>query len=70
MTAFPKAAVQNVRVGTDLNVRLWPKAAIETESGWVFLNGCSGEKADIWVLELRARANGCNRPKAVVEPVR
>ena len=28
MTAFPKADVQNVHVGTDLNVRLWPKADI------------------------------------------
>jgi hypothetical protein len=26
MTAFPKAAIQNVLLGADLNVRLWPKA--------------------------------------------
>lgn len=29
MTAFPKAAVQIVRVGARLNVCLWPKAAVE-----------------------------------------
>ena len=28
MTAFPKADVQNVRLGVELNVRLWPKADI------------------------------------------
>ncbi len=28
MSAFPKAAVQNIRVGADLNVCLWPKAAV------------------------------------------
>ena len=28
MSAFPKADIQNVRVGTDLNVRLWPKADV------------------------------------------
>ena len=27
MTVFPKADVQNVRLGIELNVRLWPKAA-------------------------------------------
>ncbi len=26
MSAFPKAAVQSVRIGVDLNVCLWPKA--------------------------------------------
>ena len=25
--------------------RFWPKADIETESKWVFLNGCFGEKS-------------------------
>ncbi len=29
MTAFPKAAVQNVRIGVDLNVCLWPKADVQ-----------------------------------------
>ncbi len=28
MTAFPKADVQNVRIGIDLNVCLWPKADV------------------------------------------
>ena len=28
MTAFPKADVQNVCVGIELDVRLWPKADI------------------------------------------
>ncbi len=28
MTAFPKAAVQNVRIEIELNVRLWPKADV------------------------------------------
>jgi hypothetical protein len=28
MTAFPKADVQVVRIGIDLNVRFWPKAAV------------------------------------------
>ncbi len=28
MSAFPKADVQDVRIGIDLNVRLWPKADI------------------------------------------
>ena len=32
MSAFPKADVQDVGVGTDLNVCLWPKADIRTES--------------------------------------
>ncbi len=32
MTAFPKADVQNVRTGIELNVRLWPKADIRAES--------------------------------------
>jgi len=45
MSAFPKADVQNVRIGTDLNVRLWPKADIETESKWVLLNVRFGEKS-------------------------
>ncbi len=26
MSAFPKADIQNVGIGTELNVRLWPKA--------------------------------------------
>jgi len=30
MSAFPKADVQNVRIGTEPNVRFWPKADI----GW------------------------------------
>ncbi len=30
MSAFPKADVQNVRVGVDPNVCLWPKAAVQT----------------------------------------
>ncbi len=45
MTAFPKADVQNVHIGVDLNVRFWPKADIETESKWVFLNVRFGEKS-------------------------
>ncbi len=28
MTAFPKADIQNVRVGIELDVRLWPKADV------------------------------------------
>ena len=28
MSAFPKAAVQNARIGVEPNVRLWPKAAV------------------------------------------
>ncbi len=28
MSAFPKADVQNVRIGIELNVRLWPKADV------------------------------------------
>ncbi len=28
MTVFPKADIQNVRVGTELYVCLWPKAAV------------------------------------------
>ena len=28
MSAFPKADVQNIRSGANLNVRLWPKAAV------------------------------------------
>ncbi len=28
MSAFPKAAVQNVRIGIEPNVRFWPKADI------------------------------------------
>ena len=32
MTAFPNAVVRERRVRVDLNVRLWPKADIETES--------------------------------------
>ncbi len=29
MTAFPKADVQNMRIGIELNVRFWqPKAAV------------------------------------------
>ncbi len=28
MSAFSKADVQNVRLGTELNVCLWPKAAV------------------------------------------
>ncbi len=43
-TAFPKADIQNVRVGVELYGRLWPKADIRTESIWVFLNGCFGEE--------------------------
>ncbi len=31
MTAFSKADVQNVRIGIDLNVCLWPKADVHTE---------------------------------------
>ena len=29
MSAFPKAAIQNVRIGVDLNVCYWPKADIQ-----------------------------------------
>ncbi len=49
MAAFPKADIQNVRVGTDLNVRLWPKADIETESKSPFLNVCLRKK---WLGDL------------------
>ncbi len=28
MTAFPKADVQNVRIGVEPNVCFWPKAAV------------------------------------------
>ena len=45
MSAFPKADVQNIRIGTELNVRFWPKAAIRTESKSVFLNVRFGEKS-------------------------
>ncbi len=45
MSAFPKADVQNVRIGIELNVCFWPKADIETESKWVFLNVRFGEKS-------------------------
>ncbi len=34
-----------VPLDTASNVRLWPKAAIRTESKWVLLNGCFGEKS-------------------------
>ncbi len=44
MSAFPKAAVQNGRVGVELNVCFWPKADIETESKTVFVNVCFGGK--------------------------
>ncbi len=45
MTAFPKAAVRERRLSGDLNVRLWPKADIRTESKSVVLNVCFGEKS-------------------------
>ena len=28
MTAFPKADIQNARIGTEMDVRLWPKADV------------------------------------------
>jgi len=28
MTAFPKADIQKIRRGTDLDVRFWPKADV------------------------------------------
>ncbi len=40
-----KADVQNVGIGVELNVRLWPKADIRTESKWVSVNVCFGEKS-------------------------
>ena len=46
MSAFPKAAVQNLRVGVELNVRLWPKADIRTESKSLLSNVCFGEKSE------------------------
>ncbi len=45
MSAFPKADVQNVRIGIDLNVCLWPKADIRTESKSQFLDVRFGEKS-------------------------
>jgi hypothetical protein len=47
MSAFSKADVQNVRVGTELNVCLWPKAAVQVadtngvkrKDCWTSLNG-------------------------------
>ncbi len=45
MSAFPKADVQDMRVGTDLNVRLWPKADIRTKSKSSLANVCFGEKS-------------------------
>ncbi len=45
MSAFPKAAVQSVRLGSDLDVRSWPKADIRTESRSLILNGRFGEKS-------------------------
>ncbi len=45
MSAFPKADVQNVRIGVEPNVCLWSKADIETESKSVFLNVRFGEKS-------------------------
>ncbi len=44
MTAFSKADVQNVRIGIEPNVCLWPKADIRTESKSVFVNDHFGEK--------------------------
>ncbi len=34
MSAFPKADVQNAGIGVELNVRLWPKADIQTSRTW------------------------------------
>ncbi len=45
MSAFRKADVQNVGVEIVLDVCLWPKADIRTESKSVFLNGCFGGKS-------------------------
>ncbi len=43
--AIEKPDVQNICIGAELNGRFWPKADIETESKWVFLNVRFGEKS-------------------------
>ncbi len=45
MSAFPKADIQNVRIGIALDGCLWPKADIETESKSRILNVRFGEKS-------------------------
>ncbi len=45
MSAFPKADIQNVRIGPGLYGCLWPNADIETESKWVSVNVRFGEKS-------------------------
>ncbi len=47
MSAFPKADVQNVRIGTDLNVCLWPKADIRVLELRARVNGRNRPKADV-----------------------
>ena len=46
MSAFPKADVQNVRIGVNLDVCLWPKVDIGTKSKSPILNGSFGEKSE------------------------
>ena len=45
MSAFSKAAVQNVGIGADLNVCFWPKADIRGGLPEPELNGGLGEKS-------------------------
>ena len=44
MSAFPKADVQNERIGVGLNVCFWPKADIQTESKSTCVNVRFGGK--------------------------
>ena len=45
MTAFPKADIQNGRIGVEPNVCLWPKADIAGESKRAFFTAAFGEKS-------------------------
>ncbi len=61
MTAFPKADVQNVRVGTELDGCFWPKADIHEQC----LTATLAPKLDVQMLYFAAEAKVSNRPKVV-----
>ncbi len=65
MTAYPKAAVQNARVGTEPNVRLWPKAAVREHRLTVALVSI----AVVRMIYFVAETNVANRPEAAVRTI-
>ena len=65
MSAFPKADIQSLRIGVDLNVRLWPKAAVRQHC----LTATLAPKPDVRMIYFGDEAKVTSRPRADIQSV-